>query len=172
MASVNKDDLFRLYITEMKSIPDIAEILSVSRSAARKMILECGITLRTRAEGIRASKHKLGVHLIGKTRIFSEECKAKLSKAKIARGDLLAAGVSHKTGGYSEITRGPNKGRGVHVVIKEEEIGRKLFPHEVVHHIDGNKQNNDPSNLLLMTRSDHARHHINEQIRRKQHGIS
>jgi hypothetical protein len=29
-----------------------------------------------------------------------------------------------------------------------------------VHHIDENKQNNDPSNLVVMTRSEHARHHV------------
>lgn len=33
----------------------------------------------------------------------------------------------------------------------------------VVHHIDGNKANNDPSNLVWMTKSEHSRlHHLGE----------
>lgn len=36
-----------------------------------------------------------------------------------------------------------------HRMVMEEVIGRKLFPTEVIHHIDGNKANNKPSNLIL-----------------------
>lgn len=36
-----------------------------------------------------------------------------------------------------------------HRLVMEEVIGRYLLPNEVVHHIDGNKLNNDPSNLRL-----------------------
>lgn len=51
-------------------------------------------------------------------------------------------------------------GRHEHRVIMEEYLGRELSPEEVVHHIDGNKQNNDISNLKLMTRSEHIREHL------------
>ena len=46
-----------------------------------------------------------------------------------------------------------------HRHIMEEKLGRKLLPTEIVHHIDGNKLNNDPSNLMLMSRAAHARLH-------------
>lgn len=46
-----------------------------------------------------------------------------------------------------------------HQVIMEKHIGRPLRKNEVVHHIDGNKRNNDISNLLLTTRSEHAKIH-------------
>ena len=39
-------------------------------------------------------------------------------------------------------------------------LGRKLSFNEVVHHKDNNKRNNDLSNLEVMTRSEHIRHHI------------
>lgn len=46
-----------------------------------------------------------------------------------------------------------------HVFIKELELGRFLNSNECVHHLDGNRGNNHPSNLILMTKADHARIH-------------
>lgn len=44
--------------------------------------------------------------------------------------------------------------------IVEARLGRSLNKGEVVHHIDGNSLNNDPSNLEVMLHADHIRHHI------------
>ena len=43
-----------------------------------------------------------------------------------------------------------------HRLVMEGLIGRFLTKDEAVHHIDGNKQNNEPSNLVLMTKSEHS----------------
>jgi hypothetical protein len=37
-----------------------------------------------------------------------------------------------------------------HRVVAQQKIGRALLPGEQVHHIDGNKQNNDPRNLEVV----------------------
>ena len=37
-----------------------------------------------------------------------------------------------------------------HRLVMESIIGRFLLPEESVHHIDGNKENNSPENLMLM----------------------
>ena len=51
-------------------------------------------------------------------------------------------------------------GRHEHRVVAERMIGRPLLPGEVVHHIDGNKRNNDERNLVVFSsQADHARSH-------------
>ena len=47
-----------------------------------------------------------------------------------------------------------------HRKIMEEYLGRKLTRYEVVHHIDGDKSNNDINNLALMTLEEHSRLHM------------
>ena len=49
-----------------------------------------------------------------------------------------------------------------HRHIMQLKLGRKLKTNEVVHHIDGNKRNNDISNLELISRSQHSKSHMEE----------
>lgn len=47
----------------------------------------------------------------------------------------------------------------LHRVVVENKLGRLLSKSEVVHHVDGNKKNNDSSNLKVSSRENHARYH-------------
>jgi len=51
--------------------------------------------------------------------------------------------------------------------IARLKLGRDLLPNEVVHHIDGNPHNNKPSNLQVMTNSEHTRLHMTDYWRKK-----
>ena len=55
-------------------------------------------------------------------------------------------------------------GRHYHRAVAEKSIGRKLVPGEIVHHIDGDKHNNAPENLQVMTQSEHVKLHFSKRI--------
>lgn len=46
-----------------------------------------------------------------------------------------------------------------HVLVAEKMLGRQMRNGEVVHHIDGDKLNNVPSNLHVCSRAEHKRLH-------------
>lgn len=58
---------------------------------------------------------------------------------------------------YSEIkVAEPAVWKYVHRAIMETKLGRPLIKGEIVHHLDGDKQNNNPDNLILTTMSKHS----------------
>lgn len=67
-------------------------------------------------------------------------------------------------GGYREVdgyrvVRLDKQEHREHRKIMENLIGRPLADGEVVHHIDCDRSNNDPSNLMLLSPSEHSRLH-------------
>lgn len=55
-------------------------------------------------------------------------------------------------------------GRHEHRAVAERVLGRSLAKGEVVHHLDGNKRNNDPGNLLVFaSQAEHARWHKQQE---------
>ena len=51
-----------------------------------------------------------------------------------------------------------------HRWIMEKHAGRKLMPHEHVHHINGDWRDNRLENLVLLTNSEHQRVELNETV--------
>ena len=70
--------------------------------------------------------------------------------------------------GYFRVWMGDYRQRGevnayyLHIIVYAYSCGwkgRDIMPKQVVHHMDGNKRNNDILNLVAMTNSDHAAYH-------------
>lgn len=158
LASVSIVDLYR----QGNSIPEVHKATGVPLSTIRFRLAREGV-LRSRAEGVRnaASKGLLSSSK-GSKREFSAQWRQNISEGRRKWGEENARGESVKPSGYVEITRGKHKGRSKHRVEAEKAIGRPLLPGESVHHIDHDKTNNHPSNLLVMSASEHARLHALE----------
>ena len=51
--------------------------------------------------------------------------------------------------------------------VMEYKLGRKLYENEVVHHIDGNHNNNDLENLVVLSKREHSKIHSPDKFKYK-----
>lgn len=92
-----------------------------------------------------------------------------LNKARIGNKNPMSRPEVRKKVGDAQRNRGAGKSyrklnnRHEHRIVAEQKIGRPLGKDEVVHHIDRNKRNNSPDNLMVCTRSEHARIHFSKK---------
>ena len=68
--------------------------------------------------------------------------------------------------GYYYITTGEHKGQLLHRLIWEDHHG-KSAEGKVIHHIDENKNNNNPKNLQILTKSEHSGLHNHRAYRKR-----
>ncbi len=55
----------------------------------------------------------------------------------------------------------------IHRIVMEKFLRRKLLTSENIHHIDGNPKNNDISNLIILSNSEHRKVEVKKQKRNK-----
>lgn len=75
-------------------------------------------------------------------------------------------GTANLSHGYLRITsyKEGNYGKAVHRLVFEDYYNYELDITDEVHHIDGNKLNNDPLNLVRMSKSDHTALHMTGRV--------
>jgi hypothetical protein len=101
-------------------------------------------------------KHAMRVARYDDPNYLTPELKRRKSNrdAQLKRFDL------NDLNGYAK-----RNGRHEHRVVAEKMIGRPLKPGEVVHHIDRNKRNNNPSNLMVLpSQRAHIKLHRKEML--------
>lgn len=115
-----------------------------------KTSIEIAVIVGCSSHPIKQALKRLGLHRPAKQRngILAGE-----------RNPAWDGGRHARTDGYIRVWT-PNGQRLEHQLVAEKVIGRTLKLGEVVHHKDGNKANNDPSNLEVTTQSEHIREHL------------
>lgn len=126
------------------SMGDIAKKIGITPSGVRKYFVKYGIVRRGNTDQLKISPEA---------------------------NPNWRGGRRLKKSGYVEVYcpdhPNANKRKCVyeHQLVMEKVIGRYIKTGEVVHHIDGNKSNNDPKNLMLLTNEEHVRLH--SKLRKK-----
>lgn len=145
------NEIIQLY-TDGESSYQIAERFNVTALAVRKGLVKRGIYIRSKKEAMALA--------------------IKQNRRASRKGEKHPnwAGRPVKIGKYlfRHLRNHPRaSSRGYvpeAVIVAEKEIGRRLADNEMVHHIDKIPTNNDPSNLKVMTRSQHCILHRKDRL--------
>ena len=139
----NKEWLYQQYVVEKRSMKDIAE--------------EAGTT----AGNIHDALETMGVQRRG----IKEAYDLKYPDGRLAEMSGNWKGGRRIINGYVflYVPDHPYAVNGIvqeHRLVMEKHLGRYLEPYEVVHHLDGNRQNNAIENLEVKTRGRHISEHF------------
>ena len=141
------------------------------RSESKYCSNKCSAQGRTTKTAIKCDEcgkefERVNCHIRGQHNFCSRECQWKWH-AKTNKRENHAnwnGGIYHHDG-YIFLKQEDGTYKAEHRIVMEEKLGRKLDPHEIVHHLDENKSNNSPENLVVMDRLEHAKLHHTKQKR-------
>jgi len=99
----------------------------------------------------------------------SEECQKVAQAVGLECGRAPKHGTRKSSQGYIEVLMPDHLLANANgyvkrsILVMETKIGRPLQPEEIVHHKDGDKENDHPDNLeLFASNSEHVKHHYRQ----------
>ena len=164
--SIDIDYLSEMYVTQLMSSTEISLKLGISPThvirllKANEIEIRCASDNKSISHSKQSTKEKIRLSKLGKP--LSNKAKQKLIELTGSKNKNWGGGLTI-SGGYIVFTasnaNGEHASKPLHVVIAEWFYGTKVKSGEHVHHIDGNKLNNNPENLSILSNSEHAKLH-------------
>ena len=121
--------------------------LSQMRAFIKNHSLKNGMDARFKPGAVPANKGSKGLHNVGGNKTSFKKGQRPLNYMPVGTERI-------NTDGYAEIKiADPNKWKGKHILVWEQHHGRSVPKGHVVIFGDRNRRNFDPSNLILVSRS-------------------
>lgn len=140
----DKNWLKQKYEVEKLSTVQIANLVGSTPGNVASHLKHAGISSRSSKDGLRARFPE------GR---FGEQAARWTGGKTIVNNYVAIYAPEHPRGGTT-------KRVFEHILVAEKTLGRYLEKDEVVHHINGDKQDNRPENLEVCKRSEHVHHHF------------
>lgn len=159
-----------LYLRDGLSVAAVSAVMDIGTATVAKLFKRYGIQRRGHKEAGKIAGRAISKKSKGRDVPHRPKgvCPDGLRRAANARS-AACSGKRISTNGYVTFINGNKKGMALHRLVMEEVIGRKLLREEIVHHIDGNRLNNAPENLTIMSNCEHARlHRLQEAEKRRE----
>jgi hypothetical protein len=130
----DKEVIYDLYHNQGLNSNEVGEILGATGAAVRIAMHKLGVSMRTLSEATRGEKHyawKGGIH-------------------KDSSGYIEVYMPLHHRAGKRGYVR-------QHILVWEQDNGRELMDDEIVHHLNGVKDDNRGENLIALKKKTHDR---------------
>ncbi len=167
---VSNQEIISLY-SSGKSSAEIAAMFNMSAKQILRRLKEGGCQIRCASQNKKLSGNKPATREKMKRsatgRSLAESAKEKLRSLTGPKNANWTGGKTITSQGYKTYTKskanGSNRGKLEHRVVAESKLGRTLSSGEIVHHIDSDKLNNNPNNLMVLSQSEHVEIHAREK---------